>query len=158
MAPWLMAAIGGVAGGLVASLAMNLYQGAAGSLFGQGGGNDDPATVKAADDVKRATGAPPVTQKRRATAGSLVHYATGAVLGLVYGLLVAVWPPAAFGFGVAFGIVVALVLDDLVVPALGWGSWPWRTTLATNLYGLSSHAVFGAVLEGVRRLAVAALG
>lgn len=158
MAPWLTAVIGGVAGGLVAALAMNLFQGAAASLFAQGGGGGDPATVKAADDAKRAVGAPPVTQKRRAEAGSLVHHGLGAALGLLYGLLVPYWPPASVGFGVTFGIAVALILDDLLVPAFGWGEWPWRTTLATNLYGLSSHIVFGAVLEGVRRLAGAVLG
>lgn len=157
MPPLATAAIAGLAGGLVASLAMNLYQGATASLFGQGGGNADPATVKAADGMKQVVGARPVTQKRRAEAGSLVHYGTGAVLGIGYALLVLAWPPAAIGFGLVFGLVVAVVLDNLLVPTLGWGPWPWRTTAATLAYGFSSHIVFGVVLEGVRRLATGLL-
>jgi hypothetical protein len=158
MSPFSTAVAAGLAGGLVASLAMNLYQGAAASLFGQGGSNEDPATVKAADSAKAAAGARPVSQKRRAEAGSLVHYTVGAALGVGYALLVLHWPGATLGFGVAFGLVVALVLDDMVVPAFGWGAWPWQTPLATHAYGLTSHIVFGAVLEGVRRLATGWLG
>lgn len=157
MPPLVVAPIAGLAAGLVASFAMALYQGATASLFGQDKGNDDSATVKAADSAKAAVGARPVTQKRRAEAGGLVHYATGTALGIAYALLVSAWPPAAAGFGIAFGIVVALLLDDLVVPALGWGPAPWATAPATHAYSLSSHIVFGLVLEGIRRGAVALL-
>ena len=75
----------------------------------------------------------------------------------VRALLVLRWPAAAIGFGMAFGLGVALVLDDLLVPAFGWGPWPWRTPLATHAYGLSSHLVFGLVLESVRRLVATVL-
>jgi len=37
--------LAGVAGGIVASLAMDLFQKGAASLFDQGGSNDDPAPV-----------------------------------------------------------------------------------------------------------------
>jgi len=151
-----IAAIAGVVAGLVASAAMNLYQGATASLFGQDKSHDDPATVKAADSVSEAVEGRPITRHRRAT-GNIVHYATGIALGLFYSVLVWAWPEAAIGFGIAFGIVVAIVLDDLLVPAFGWGRWPWRTNLATHLYGLSAHAVFGAVLEGGRRAIVVIL-
>ena len=157
MPPLVTAVVAGLAGGLVASLAMNLFQGATASLFGQDRGNDDPSTVKAADSAKGLVGGRPVAQKRRQEAGTLVHYGLGAALGIGYALLVLAWPTAAIGFGIAFGLVVALLLDDLLVPAFGWGPWPWRTTLAANAYSLSSHVVFGAVLEGVRRLATGLL-
>lgn len=158
MTPWIAAATAGLAAGLVASLAMNLYQGATASLFAQGESDDDPATVKAADSATIAATGRRVTQKRRGAAGGLVHYALGAGLSIGYALLVTRWPPAAIGFGVAFGLAVALVLDDLLVPAFGWGAWPWQTPLATHAYGLSAHMVFGAVLEGVRRLAFSVIG
>lgn len=64
-------------------------------------------------------------------------------------------PPAAAFLGVAFEIAAALVLDNLLVPLFGWGNWPWRTDLPTHAYGLSAHAAFGAMLEGVGRLIVA---
>lgn len=151
-----IAGIAGLIAGLVASGAMSLYQSVAATLFGQDKKKGDPAPVKAADSVSRAVEGRPVAGGRQG-AGSVVHYATGAALGLLYAILVSAWPDAAIGFGIVFGIVVALVLDDLLVPAFGWGPWPWRTGLATHLYSLTAHAVFGAVLEGARRLIFTAL-
>lgn len=151
MANWLLAAGVGLVAGVVASGVMNAYQSATASAFGQDEGNDDPATVKAADDASRAATGRPVTQRRRQAAGGLVHYATGAALGVGYGLLATAWPPATAAFGVAFGLATAIVLDDLVVPAFGWGPWPQATPLNTHLYSLTAHAVFGVTLEGVRR-------
>ncbi|MES2754087.1 MAG: DUF1440 domain-containing protein [Pseudomonadota bacterium] len=151
------AILAGLVAGLVASAVMSGYQAATAGLFGQDQSNDDPANVKAADDASKATTGKPVTQKRRQQAGSAVHYATGAALGIFYAVLVLYWPLAACLFGVAFGVAVAVVLDDLVVPAFGWGPWPWATPLNTHLYGLTAHAVFGAALEGVRRLGLSLL-
>lgn len=147
----------GLAGGLVASLAMNLFQSASASAFGQTGSNDDPATVKAADSAKKAVTGDAVTQKHRETAGSLVHYATGAALGAGYALAVRQWPESNAGFGSAFGVGVATLLDDVAVPAFGWGPGPTETPLNTHAYGLASHVVFGLVLEGTRRAIVEGL-
>ena len=155
MPPSVAAVIAGLFAGAVASYAMSRYQRASAHLFGQDAGDDDPATVKAADTIKRVAKDRPVTRKRRREAGDLVHYATGVTLGVCYALLVLYWPAAAIGFGVVFGIVVALVLDDLVTPAFGWGLWPWATGLATHAYSITAHLVFGLALEGVRRLGMA---
>ena len=144
----------GLAGGLVASLAMNLFQSASASAFGQTGSNDDPSTVKAADSAKKAVTGDAVTQKHRESAGSLVHYVTGAALGAGYALAVRQWPESNAGFGAAFGVGVATLLDDVAVPAFGWGPGPTETPLNTHAYGLASHVVFGLVLEGTRRAIV----
>lgn len=141
----------GIAGGLVASLAMNLFQGVAAPVFGQGGSNDDPATVKAADGVKQLVTGDTVTQRHRETAGNVVHYVTGAVLGVGYALAARRWPQTTAGFGLAYGIGVATLLDDAAVPAFGWGPAPADTPPATHAYGLASHAVFGLTLEATRR-------
>ncbi|MCP3736234.1 DUF1440 domain-containing protein [Sphingomonas sp. RP10(2022)] len=150
--------VAGLAGGLVASLAMDLFQRAAASAFAQDGGDDDPATVKAADSAKELVTGEPVTQKHRESAGTLVHYATGAALGVGYALAARAWPETTAGFGTAFGIGVSTVLDDVAVPAFGWGAAPTDTPPSTHAYGLASHAVFGAALEGTRRVVVEALG
>ena len=146
--------IAGAAAGVAASIAMNLYQGVVAPAFGADKGNDDPATTKAADSGKRSVGAGPVTQKRRALAGSVVHYGFGMVLGVAYAGLVAFDPSVALGFGVGYSIVIALVFDEILVPAFGWGPWPWKSGLASQAYSVSSHVVFGLALEGVRRLAM----
>ncbi|WP_343526096.1 DUF1440 domain-containing protein [Sphingomonas sp.] len=142
----------GVIGGLLASLAMNQFQAVAAGAFGQKGSNDDPATVKAADVLAKVTTGEPVTQKYRETAGSMVHYATGAALGGLYGALTHKRPQAALGLGLPFGLATMLVVDDLAVPAFGLGAAPQDTPPATHGYSAASHAVFGVVLEGVRRL------
>jgi len=148
----------GVAAGVAASLAMNLFQGAAAPLFGQDQGDDDPATVKAADTATRATAGEPVPQRYRERAGGAVHYATGAALGAGYALLARRWPAARAGYGTAFGAATAVVLDYVVVPAFGWGPPAWKTPAATHAYGLASHLVFGAALEGGRRAGGLAAG
>jgi hypothetical protein len=156
MPSWLTAAVVGVAGGLVASFVMDRYQGATAKAFGQDGGNGDPATVKAADTASLAVEGRPVTQKHRAAAGSLVHYGTGAAMGLGYAFLAEAVPLATIGFGTAFGFATMLVFDDLLVPAAGWGPWPGMEP-GVHLYSLTSHLVFGVALEGVRRGGIALL-
>ncbi|MEH3157937.1 MAG: DUF1440 domain-containing protein [Sphingomonas taxi] len=148
----------GLAGGLVASFAMDVFQRYAASAFGQEGSNDDPATVKAADSAKQLVTGEQVTQKHRESAGALVHYVTGAALGVGYALAARVWPETTAGFGTAFSVGVATVLDDVAVPAFGWGPGPQDTPPATHAYGIASHAVFGVTLEGTRRLVAEALG
>lgn len=143
--------VAGIAGGLVASAAMDMFQRVAASAFGQSGSKDDPATVKAADSAKRLVTGDAVTQKHRETAGSVVHYITGAALGAGYALAARRWPETTAGFGLAYGVTIATLLDDAAVPALGWGPSPTETPASTHAYGLASHAVFGLALEGTRR-------
>ena len=40
-----------------------------------------------------------------------------------------------------------LVLDDLLVPAMGWGPWPGLEP-GVHLYSLTSHLVFGVAQAG----------
>lgn len=156
MAWWKIVAAGVVGGG-AATAATSLYQAAVAGAFGQGGSDAEPANEQAADSASEVVTGAPVSPARKGAAGSLVHYATGVSLGVGYAALVARQPRAAAAFGVPFGLAVALVLDDLLVPAFGWGGWPQDTPANTLAYGLTTHAVFGAVLEGGRRLTLAAV-
>lgn len=153
---WKVLAAGAVAG-VAATAVTGWYQAVAAPLLGQDGGDGDPANVQAADSASEVATGAPVDRPYRQGAGSLVHYATGMALGIGYAAAAVRAPAVTRGFGVAFGLGVALVLDDLLVPAFGWGDWPQETPAATHAYGLSTHAVFGAVLEGGRRAALAAL-
>lgn len=156
MAWWKIAAAGIVAG-VAATAATSLYQAAAAPAFGLGDSDGDPANVQAAQDASRAVTGEPVPLAQKDVAGSAVHYATGIALGVGYAAAAAAWPRVTAGFGVPFGLAVAVVPDDLAVPAFGWGDWPAQTDLATHAYGLTSHALFGAVLEAGRQLSLAAL-
>ncbi len=137
--------------GLIASAIMELYQTVAAKPFGQDGGGES-STSKAADDLDRTLTGRAVPKGGRASAGRLVHYGTGLVLGVIYVVAAAWKPDVTILFGVAFGIVTAIVLDYIAVPAFGWGAPAWKTPFSTHLYGLTAHIVFGASLEAARRI------
>jgi putative membrane protein len=145
--------LAGVAAGLVASAAMAAFQAQAQKLLpDEGGGDDEPATVKAADAASVAVIGDPVPEPYREQAGQAVHYVVGGVLGGIYGVLTEYRPDASAGFGSAYGIATAALLDEAAVPAAGLGPSPEETPLASHAYGAASHLVYGWVLEGVRTL------
>jgi len=148
----LLGLLAGVAAGLVASAAMAAVQAQAKKLLPDEGGDEDPATVKAADAASEAILDAPVPDDYREQAGQAVHYITGAVLGGIYGVITEYKPEASAGFGGAYGIATSALLDEVAVPAAGLAPTPDETPLATHAYGAASHLVYGLVLEGVRWL------
>lgn len=142
----------GIAAGLIASAAMAAFQSVAAKPFGQDQGDDDPATVKAADKVAFAATGQRVPDDWRPQSGQVVHYLTGAALGGLYGMLTEYRPGAAAGFGSVYGAATSLLLDEAAVPAAGLGAVPWETGAATHAYGVAAHLAFGVALEGARSL------
>lgn len=144
--------LAGVAAGLVASAAMAAFQAQAQKLLPDQEGDDDPTTVKAADAASEAVIGDPLPEPYREQAGQAVHYIAGAVIGGIYGVLTEYRPEARSGFGSAYGIATAALLDETAVPAAGLAPAPDETPLALHAYGAASHLVYGWVLEGVRVL------
>jgi hypothetical protein len=147
--------VAGALGGLAAGYVMERFQAAwtkAEEAGGGASGGGDSATVKAADRVAVAATGHPVPSAHREAAGEAVHYATGAGVGAVYGLLAEFAPRATFGLGAGYGTAVALGLDEMIVPALGLGKPATETPPSTHAYSLASHLVYGLTLEGVRRI------
>ena len=144
--------LAGVAAGLVASAAMAAFQAQAQKLLPEDGTDDDPATVKAANQISEALTGEPLPEPYHEPAGKAVHYITGAVLGGIYGVLTEYRAEASAGVGSAYGIATAALLDETAVPAADLGPAPQDTPLATHAYGAASHLVYGAVLEGMRLL------
>lgn len=143
----------GIAAGLVASAAMAAFQAQAHKLLpDQGGGDEDPATVKAADAASEIVTGDPVPEEYRAQAGQVVHYLVGGVLGGIYGVLAEYKPEASAGFGTAYGIATSALLDEGAVSAAGLAPAPTETSLVTHMYGTASHLVYGWVLESVRAM------
>ena len=148
----------GAAAGLVASWVMNEFQSfwtAVAKPAGDGEGDDssadEPATIKAADLAAEIATGEPVPEPLRKYADPVVHYATGVAVGAIYGALAEVFPKVTKGGGAAYAGLVALGLDEGLVPALGLGPKPSETPAKTHLYGLSSHVVFGWAMEAARR-------
>lgn len=142
----------GVLAGLVASAAMAAFQSGTKALLPDEDGDEEPATVKAADKASEAVIGDPVPEPYREPAGQAVHYVVGAVLGGIYGVITEYRPEASAGFGSAYGIATSALLDEAAVPAAGLAPAPNETPLAAHAYGAASHLVYGWVLEGVRWL------
>ncbi len=146
--------IAGVAGGLIASYAMNRFQKAWITLASEGDGKKaKPATLKVADAVSKAATGKLVPDKAQDAASSAVHYLTGAALGALYGAAAETWPVVAKGAGVAYGTAAWLAVDEGLVPLMGFGPPADEVPAKTHAFGLVSHAVFGMTLDLVRRLA-----
>lgn len=148
----------GLIAGVVASFAMEAAQALAAKLSSsEEGGDDQPATVKAADRVANVVTGSPVPEADQPLAGELVHYVVGAGLGIAYGLAAEFRPRVTAGYGAGFALATAALLDESAVPATGLGAPPWQTPPATHLYSIASHLVFGMVAEATRRQVNASL-
>jgi hypothetical protein len=149
----LRGALAGVAGGLVASAAMNGFQAAWQAVAGSSAsGGGEPATVEAAENVAQSAGEAPIPEQSKSAAGNTVHYAFGAALGALYGLAAEYVPSVTAARGATFGIGSMLLFDDAAVPAAGLGEPPTESSLGTHVYSAASHLVYGGALESVRRL------
>ena len=143
--------VAGAIAGAVASFAMDRFQAATSSLLPSGGSNDEPATEQAADAVAKAATGHEIPGAAKPLAGQSVHYALGIGLGIAYGIAAEFRPSVTAGYGTAFGLGTATLLDEAAVPAVGLGGAPWNAPLSTTFYGYASHLVFGGIGEIVRR-------
>jgi len=112
--------------------------------------SDNP-TVKVAEAITRPILGRELAQSEKKTAGSVVHYAFGALMGGFYGLLSEMMPAARAAFGTAYGTAVWLGADEGMVPALKLSPPPQESSLSQHLGGLGAHLVYGATTEAVRR-------
>lgn len=97
--------------------------------------NDEPATEQAADAVAKAATGHEIPGAAKPLAGQSVHYALGIGLGIAYGIAAEFRPSVTAGYGTAFGLGTATLLDEAAVPAVGLGGAPWNAPLSTTFYG-----------------------
>ena len=171
----------GLVGGLVASFVMNEFQALWGKVSesikelqgdnssgqsgqqSQGGkqssgggrpsqdGEQEPATVKAAEAISEGVFGHELTKEEKPAAGEAVHYAMGGGSGAIYGALAELAPAVTVGAGLPFGTAVWLLADEAAVPALGLSKAPTEYPLSTHVYALVSHFVYGLTTDIVRR-------
>lgn len=153
--PLLRSTLVGIGAGLSAAWIMNQFQSLVSRIFEDGFSDDDErkdTTVRTADMLSKVASGEPVPEKYQGAAGSAVHYGFWGFLGALYGAAGAFMPGVRSGFGTAYGAGAALVADETMVPALGLAPPPQDVPLRTHAYGITSHLVFGAAMEGARRL------
>jgi putative membrane protein len=148
--------VSGVIGGLAAAFVMNQFQAGLSSLSKpEGSGSQessggDDATVQVASAISESAGHA-LTEDEKASAGPAVHYAFGATMGAVYGLLSEVAPVTAIGWGMPFGAALWLAADEVAVPAFGLSKSPAEYPASTHASALASHLVYGLSVDAVRR-------
>jgi uncharacterized membrane protein YagU involved in acid resistance len=150
-----------MAGGLIASWAMNVVQAEMSSLAEAARGQDDhpakkkegdDATVKAASAISESLAGHKLTAKEKKIAGPAVHYAFGSAMGAVYGAASELAPASSKGFGLAFGSALWFGADEIGVPAAGLSKPPSEIPASTHASALAMHLFYGMTVEGVRRL------
>lgn len=105
-------------------------------------GGRQPATYRAAEAAAHLVGRS-IPEARRPLAGELVHYATGAVWGALFGALAAELRAPVIVGGVAWGALVWLLNDELLAPSLGLSGAPTRYPASTHGKALAAHLVYG---------------
>lgn len=144
-------ALAGLVAGAAASFVMDAFQAAVAALSSEDDAQSEPATQKAADAIARTVTGDAIAPADKPLAGQAIHYALGIGLGVAYGIAAEFRPQVTAGYGTAFGIGTATLLDEAAVPAVGLGATPWDAGPASNLYSYASHLVFGSTTELVRR-------
>lgn len=156
------AALAGAVAGLAATYVMTEFQSRFSKLAqhdqeNQAEDQGDPSTVKVADRISVTTTGHHIPKEQKETAGNLVHYGFGTLMGVTYGVLSEYVPATRSGFGSAFGSALFVGADEIGVPLAGLSKPPQETPAKLHLYALSSHLVYGTALEATRRITRAAL-
>jgi uncharacterized membrane protein YagU involved in acid resistance len=154
--------IGGLLGGLAGAGAMSVAHTWISRVdpapAPPGDQREDDATVKIADALSRAVRRTPLTEDAKPLAGSIVHYAFGASMGLAQGVAAGLTRLAGIGGGLGFGAAVWLGAHVVTVPALGLAPSPRQQPLSKEGIELALHLLFGVCAEQVRKLTVRLAG
>jgi putative membrane protein len=111
----------------------------------------DP-TEKVANTLAKHVTGHRLMRSQKKTGGQVVHYAFGALLGALYGLVAAGYPEVTLGTGTVFGAAAYTGAHALAVPALGLAASPVENGVAQELPEFAAHIVYGIVTEQTRRL------
>jgi uncharacterized membrane protein YagU involved in acid resistance len=153
-------AAAGALGGLVASWVMNEFsvivqKAASSSSNGQQQKqkvsqqqSEDP-TQATAEKIAETVGMR-LNKEQKQKAGTVVHYAFGALMGAVYGAATEVLPPVKSLAGLPYGAALFVAADEVALPVLGLAKAPTEYPLSRHLSGLGQHLVYGVTTELVR--------
>ena len=160
----LKGAVAGAVGGLFASWIMSQSQPtlskASKAAIKEAGGkltkkqeskDGDDATSKTAAAIAEPVLGRPLTRKEKKSAGPVVHYVFGSLMGAVYGIASEVLPSSRKWFGLPYGAALFVAADEIALPAFGLSRPPREVPKEMHVYGFMSHLVYAASLELVRR-------
>jgi len=112
----------------------------------------EDSTEIVARKLAKATGKT-LDKEKKKTAGQVVHYTFGTLMGIVYGVSAELVPDVTTAAGTAYGTLLFLGADEVAVPALRLSPKRAADTPATDhLQHWAAHVVYGGSLELVRSL------
>ncbi len=147
--------LAGAVGGLAGAWAMQRFRlqwdarahaSADSGIFGL----DEEADIGSVDQVCAAFNLAVLSREEALEAALWLHYAYGLLSGAAYGAAVAKRPATRAGFGIAFGVGLWLVGDELAMAAAGLSN-PFERKASSHGSALVAHILFGLVTEGGRR-------
>jgi putative membrane protein len=116
--------------------------------------NMPPAVL--ADRIATRLGYEPLDTGTKLRVQNAIHYTFGGIAGGVYGVLAEAFPFATAGAGTVAGAGLYAASHGSTLPLLRVQAPPWCLPRAAVAWELTSHLLFGAVLElgrrGVRRV------
>ena len=98
---------------------------------------------------ERVTGRPLTPDERRVGA-QLMHYAFGTAMGALYGASRARARDMSLSSGIAFGLALWAIADELAMPILGLSRPTTERPLEMHLQAAAAHIVYGGVAELTR--------
>jgi hypothetical protein len=153
----------GAGAGLFASWVMALAYGPIMRAGGEGtrrrereaAGDLPPATIRAAQVAAETVGRPlPEDRSAQALGGKIIHYAYGTAWGAAFAVAArALAPRAPLAAGIAFGVVLWVLSDEMLVPLFKLSHPPARYPATSHAKGLASHLVYGLATDAAWRLA-----
>lgn len=146
------ALVSGALGGLIASFAMSEFHALVQKAQTSEKQEGEDSTVKAASAISRGLFGHELTAQEKKIAGPVMHYAFGASMASIYGVVAEAAPAARAGWGLAFGAAVWLGAHVIMVPALGLSEPITESTPGKEASEFGAHLVYGAVTESVRRV------
>lgn len=98
-----------------------------------------------------------LTEDELQLGAAVLHYAFGAAVGTLYGVLAETTKPVSALGGAAYGTAVWVVADEIAVPAVGLSGPPSLRTTEMHAQALAAHVVYGIATDAVRRAVRAVL-
>jgi putative membrane protein len=142
----------GALGGLMGAALMGPVHMMAAKVIRQRPSQGEDATEKVANAIATGVTGHELTKLEKKKGGEIVHFAFGASVGALYGLLASIFPAITIGGGTVFGATVYVGAHAITTPALGLAPSPIENGFAQEGVEFASHLVYGLVTDGVRRV------
>jgi hypothetical protein len=115
----------------------------------EAGKKEEPATTIVAERIYSKVRHSELPDDKKESAGQLVHYTFGAVMGAGFGILADALPQNPISRGLLYGSMVWLFADEIGNAVAKLSPPPWKVDSATHAYAWFSHLIYGAALSGI---------